>query len=373
MAELLRRDLDHLGAGGAGDLQRAGRASPSRSRSARSAPCARRAASTSSSRSAVLDGDHDGDRLGHVSESRRLSAWSARTRAERGPGRRPCRTRVGISAFRSMPAVEPVRALLRGGDGGLGLRRPLRQLALELRDPRAQALDLGSTRPVATPHRFSAIRGASRLKTHSPSANAPTMIAERDQQRAAAAAQRRPPVGSVAVDRPRGRIWVRSGGDRVERVRVLAAVGSTRVRHVEDRRGVEEDLGEHLPDRLDVAVAHEQHADSSIPTPVASTASSSDRAARSSSQLQSRVDAGASAKTNTATSVVAEVEERGQRDRQRDHQPREARSCAAGSRARPGSARSRSSTSAKKLNSTIAKQDVDGVVLDVVAEVGRSG
>ena len=85
-----------------------------------------------------------------------------------------------------MQAVEPVGPLLGVGDGPVRPRLDRGKLALELGDPRPQALDLGAPGVqfvgLLGAHRFSAIRGASRLKNQTPSTNTIDDDAERHQR-----------------------------------------------------------------------------------------------------------------------------------------------------------------------------------------------
>ena len=88
----------------------------------------------------------------------------------------------------------------------------------------------------------------------------------------------------------------------------------------DDRRRVEDDLAEHLPDRLDVSQVDEQrrqqHRDSGRKITSSATINGS------SSQLSIGRTPAASAKISHHDQVQAEVEEREHHDRERDHQPR---------------------------------------------------
>ena len=79
------------------------------------------------------------------------AAHDAHRGAELGRAR-PRHQRVEVE----VPAVEPVGALLRRGDRGVGARDLLGALALELGDARAQRLELGALVGRQLGHRFSA-------------------------------------------------------------------------------------------------------------------------------------------------------------------------------------------------------------------------
>ena len=87
-----------------------------------------------------------------------------------------------------MPALEPVGALLRCGDRGVGARLHLDELVLERGDARAQALELGLLLAVvraSIPSISQVLRDPRRLAVEhqTPSAKTPAMIAERDHRR----------------------------------------------------------------------------------------------------------------------------------------------------------------------------------------------
>src|SRR3954451_8248047 len=128
------------------------------------------------------------------SEQLALGAPERAERAARDPDRRAELSGAGAShqgVEVEVPAIEPVGALLRRGDGGVGRGDLLGALLFERRDARPQRLELGE---LVDRHRFSATCGASRANAHTPSTAVSSTTASGISSRGA------PPIASAAPE-----------------------------------------------------------------------------------------------------------------------------------------------------------------------------
>ena len=157
VAEVLGRDLDHLGSGGAGDFAGAvararvdhdqlGGALGDHGRQHLLEPLL-----------PVLHRDDYGQRVRHARTQPPLERLQRAYRAEQHQVHDPPDGRGHYAVQVEWQAVRPVGALLRRCHGGLRLGRTLGQLALQLVDARTQLLELGGH--VRGAPQFAATRG----------------------------------------------------------------------------------------------------------------------------------------------------------------------------------------------------------------------